>query len=332
MNIPAYTLYLALAAIAASTLGTYWFIRYARQSGILDHPNTRSSHSTPTPRGGGSVFAVVTIGCWSILALGDSLAPADALALIVPGAGMALTGYLDDRYDLGRRVRLASQVLAATLLLAFCHTPSSPYFTHPLVLLVCGAVIVWLINLYNFMDGIDGIAASYGVTISVLAMILLAWSGQVQLVPAIGVLTASLCGFLFYNWPPAKVFMGDAGSTFLGVTFAALFILTFDAIDWVTWAILFAAFLGDSSITLATRILSGQNWAQPHRLHMYQKLAPERRQHKKISMLYSLYTLFWLFPLACVYQGMDINPVLPLLLAYLPVLVLCRKVSAGLVR
>ncbi len=312
-----------------SLIGTRLFQKRAYRAGLFDQPNARSSHTTPTPRGAGLIFSLITIGAWATTWKLNVTATQLAIPLIFPGLLVTLTGFIDDLTQLNRRARLAIQFVAALALIALTYDPSNAYYFNIWTLFITCIAIVWLINLYNFMDGIDGMAALYGITVSILASIALATSGNTAGILVFLPLAASLTGFIIFNWPPAKVFMGDAGSTFLGYSFAATAILFHSIIPWSGWAILLACFITDTSWTLAVRIFTGQAWAAPHRSHAYQKLSQRLNNHTPITLAYSAITLIWLFPIFCFHQYGDLSVIPALLLAYTPIIVMCRKASAG---
>jgi Fuc2NAc and GlcNAc transferase len=164
---------------------------------------------------------------------------------------------------------------------------------------VCGLAAVWLINLYNFMDGIDGLAGGEAVSVALTALILLAGKGRSDLAAGAGLAGASALGFLFWNWPPAKIFMGDVGSGFLGVILAGLALASaFEPGPWpVVWLILLALFGVDATVTLARRLARKARVYQAHREHAYQHAA-RRWGHRRVSMAALAVNLGYLFPLA----------------------------------
>jgi Fuc2NAc and GlcNAc transferase len=157
--------------------------------------------------------------------------------------------------------------------------------------------LVWMINLYNFMDGIDGLAGVEAVCASGLGGLLLARSGLGEAVLALGGASA---GFLVWNWPPAKVFMGDVGSGFLGVVFGVLAIASAKERPWLVWVwlILLAVFVVDSTLTLIRRLIAGARWYEAHCCHAYQHAARRWGSHSKVTLAMMAVNLGWLFPLA----------------------------------
>lgn len=261
-----------------SWFGTKLFVLYARRHAILDLPNERSSHLIPTPRGGGAVFAGLF---GAVVLLCTVLFPEDMplwLALLGGGAVVAGVGWIDDRTPLKARYRLVAHVLAAGwALFAFGGMPSVAFGDAALSLgrwgtlfALCGGV--WAINLYNFMDGIDGLAAGEAFVVAVAGALLLVRE-HVAVSFALFALAACVSGFLWWNWSPAKVFMGDAGSGFLGFVFFAFAVYTENAgsMSVFLWAVAGAVFIVDATLTLASRIRRGERVAQAHREHLFQR-------------------------------------------------------------
>jgi Fuc2NAc and GlcNAc transferase len=157
-----------------------------------------------------------------------------------------------------------------------------------------------MINLYNFMDGIDGIAGTEAVCVGGLGGLLLAWSGLAGFSSAAIVLAASSAGFLVWNWPPAKIFLGDVGSGFLGFVFGVLAISSAKERLWLLWPwlILLSIFIVDSMLTLARRLIVGARWYESHRSHAYQHAARWHASHLRVTLAVAAVNIAWLFPLA----------------------------------
>jgi Fuc2NAc and GlcNAc transferase len=267
------------------------FRDYALSRGMIDVPNHRSSHREATARGGGIVIVAVCLaGVALALALGW-LAPRAALALGGGGIAVAAVGWLDDRNGVPARVRLLVHFAAAAWAV-FCIRPALllPGLAQPLagvaadVLAVFG--IVWLVNLYNFMDGIDGIAGGEAVTTGVAggAMLWLVAPGIALLYLTTG---AAALGFLRWNWAPARIFMGDVCSGFLGFLFAAL-ALAAERVAGVPSVLLLLpllVFILDATWTLFARLLRGERVHEAHRTHTYQRLVAAGWSHARVSTL-----------------------------------------------
>lgn len=230
--------------------------------------------------------------------------------LFVGGTVIAAVGFVDDRIDLDRRLRLgAHAALAVWILLWVGGAPSVEIGGAPLDLGPAGDVfallaVTWFINLYNFMDGVDGMAASGTIFFSVAAGALLLLAGErTDLSAAFGYLAAATLGFLPLNLPKARLFMGDTGSGFLGYSVAALAVVTMSqgAMSAWVWIILLGYFLSDTGVTLVLRlVLHGRRFYRTHRDHAYQNLARIWGSHGRITALVTAVHLVWLFPLALI--------------------------------
>jgi UDP-N-acetylmuramyl pentapeptide phosphotransferase/UDP-N-acetylglucosamine-1-phosphate transferase len=281
-----------------SALGVWIIRQYAERRHIIDHPNERSSHSAPTPRGGGLAIVIVVLAAGCVAAINSNLT--QSLIYLICGAVIAYLGWRDDLHSLSPRVRFAVQglvTLASVLGMGYFKSVTIPLFGQ-LQLGVIGFIItiLWIVgltNAYNFMDGIDGIAG--GVALSAaLGWMFLATRTDNHFVywVALAVGAGSL-GFLFHNWSPAKIFMGDAGSTFLGYTFAVLPLLSAseggDALMLGT--LLMWTFIMDAGVTFIRRALKRENVFAAHRLHLYQRLIIGGYKHATVTLLYIFLTL-----------------------------------------
>jgi len=311
---------------------------YALRRGMLDHPNERSSHATATPRGGGvAIVAVVTCAAL-VLGLRGALAPAAAIAWCIGGVLIAAVGFIDDRRGLSPLPRLLAHFVAAVLLLvaagglAPLPWPGEPVDLGPIGLALAVAAVIWSINLFNFMDGIDGIAASQAAFVTGGATLLVIWQGSPgahTLMAA--VVCATSLGFLAWNWPPARIFMGDVGSGFLGFTIAVCAVLTLaeGAVTLWTWIVLHGLFLADATTTLLVRLARGERFYQAHRLHAYQRLSRRWRSHRSVTQLCWAINLGWLLPLAAVSVAYPEDGVVAAVAALAPLFVAAALVRAG---
>lgn len=246
---------------------------------LMDKPIARSSHQRPTPRGGGLVFVILTFIA-NTLALFNGLPVVESssavLFLVIP---LAIVGFLDDCFNLSVVLRYAFQL--ATALLVILVSPLSPPW--PLIPLLLFAVTA-VINFTNFMDGLDGLVAGcMFVAISALAINLDApWP--------FSTLAGSLLGFLVWNWSPAKVFMGDVGSTFLGAVFSGLVLQASSWPEAFGYLLLATPLLADACLCVPRRLLSGQRIFQAHRLHLFQRLNQAGWSHASVSLTYLIAT------------------------------------------
>jgi len=280
---------------------------YALRRGMLDVPNERSSHAQATPRGGGAAIVAVVTCAALALALAGALSHMAAIAWCVGGVLIAAVGFIDDRRGLAPLMRLTAHLVAAVLLfvaaggLAPLPWPGGSVDLGSLGLVLAVAAVIWSINLLNFMDGIDGIAASQAAFVTGGATLLVIWRGtpDVQTLLAAVVCAGSL-GFLAWNWPPARIFMGDVASGFLGFAIAACAVLTMrdGPLTLWTWIVLHGVFLADATTTLLVRLARGERIYQAHRLHAYQRLSRRWRSHRNVTLLCWAVNLGWLLPLA----------------------------------
>lgn len=331
------SLLIVLAGLLACGL-TALLRRYALSRSLLDIPNARSSHSQPTPRGGGVAIVIAfLLGACALFDRGE-VSEALFIALIGAGSGIALLGFLDDHGHIAARWRLLGHFLASAWCLYWLGGLAPlEAFGGRWDLGVTGSALallylVWLLNLYNFMDGIDGIASVEAISVCLGAALLSQLVGAIELVPIILLLAATCAGFLFWNFPPAKIFMGDAGSGFLGIVLGGLSLQA----AWINgnllwgWLILLGVFIVDATLTLLRRLLRGEKVYEAHRSHAYQFAARQFNQHLPVTLAVLLINLLWLLPVAIsVVMGWIPGP-LGVALAYLPLLVLAFNYKAGL--
>ncbi len=316
-----------------------WVARcYAMSNKLMDIPNERSSHSVATPRGGGVAIVAVTVVAVGVLWTAGVESGWVLGAFVGGGLLVATVGYIDDHSHVPPSWRLLVHVTAAGLVLVAVggFPPLRAFgFEWNLGALIPSVLvtlfIVWLLNLYNFMDGIDGIASVQAVTVAGAAAALLWYHGLTDLAMLSAVLAAVSLGFLAWNWPPAKIFMGDVGSGFLGFCFGALTAMTFAAsalFIWV-WLILLGAFLVDATVTLIRRVLRREPFYEAHRTHAYQYASRKLRSHLSVTLAVGVINLFWLLPMASLVALGRLDGALGLLVAYVPLLGLALYFKAG---
>ena len=285
--------------------GTWLARRYAISRQLLDEPGDRRSHSTPTPRGGGIAIVAAMLLAIGYLAFRDP-AMASALNAIAGGLGLvAGIGWIDDHRPLPPLLRLVVQALAALLLGWAISALGGGRFAASASVLTA----MVLVNVWNFMDGIDGLAASQAVLVA-LAYGFLAQSGPPAWLAL--ALAAACMGFLPFNVPRARIFLGDVGSGALGYLLAVLVAWTvfLPHGGWRAASMLLplAAFLVDASLTLLTRMLKRQRWWLPHTEHAYQHWARRRRGHGMVTLAYAGWTaVMILFMLAAGSRGLAFN-------------------------
>lgn len=331
------TLWMLPAVAGFSLLLTWLLRRYALTRHIIDIPNARSSHTVPTPRGGGVAIVVSFLISVAVLAMTGGAGLPVLWALLGAGAGIAVLGFLDDHGHIAARWRLLGHFTAALWVLYWLGgLPVLPVFGYSLDMGLVGAVLaslylVWLLNLYNFMDGIDGIASIEAICVCAGGAVLYVLLGQPALAVLPLLLAAAVAGFLFWNFPPARIFMGDAGSGFLGM---ALGILSLQA-AWVkgalfwSWLILLGVFIVDATFTLLRRMLRGDKVYEAHRSHAYQYASRQFGRHLTVTQAVGVINLLWLLPIALLVGLGSLDGGAGVLIAYAPLLVLALKFRAG---
>jgi glycosyltransferase WbpL len=281
--------------------------RRASASGLIDVPNERSSHKVPTPRGGGVSIVIALTGALVVYAISGVVTPALLLALGGGGLAVAVVGFLDDRYQLAASRRLAVHFIAAFWALAWLGGLPPLSIGDKLVDLglagyAIGALgIVWTLNLFNFMDGIDGIAASEAGFIAWSGTALAMFTGIEAGVGPLGAAFGAAClGFLLWNWPPARIFMGDVGSGYLGFVVAIIAIVAArqNSAALYAWLILGGVFFMDATVTFLRRLARGEKVHVAHRSHAYQWLARRWQSHRRVTVGVLALNFIWLLPMA----------------------------------
>jgi Fuc2NAc and GlcNAc transferase len=334
MSVP---LLLALV-FAGAGIGTGVLRRYALARQLMDVPNDRSSHSVPTPRGGGVSIVITFVLGVAFLADAGIIDTRTAIALDGAGSIVALIGFLDDHRSVAARWRLLAHFAAAVWALAWMGgLPPVPLFGAVVDLGVPGDAIaaftlVWLLNLYNFMDGIDGIAGVEAITVCLGALLLYVNHPAAypeSIFPLL--LAAATLGFLLWNYPKAKIFMGDAGSGFVGLTLGVLAIhgATIAPRFLWSWVILLGAFLVDATITLLWRIARRECLYQAHCSHAYQHAAQRVGRHVPVTLAVGAINLVWLLPLALLVGNGRVSPGVGMLLAFGPLVWIAVRLRAG---
>lgn len=319
MTIAALALLTLGLATAASLFSTRLALAYLRSQQLLDIPNERSSHAKPTPRGGGIGVVPILLAGWGLL-IGFGFAPSSLIPVIAAAAGLAALSFFDDRRGLSARLRLAVQVLALAVVVPVLTWPDAAALAPLPLNAVMAAVFVggvWFVNLYNFMDGIDGICGVetgvIGGGIAVLAMLRPELSGL--LLPAL-VFAGCGLGFLWWNWHPARLFMGDVGSVPLGLAGFWLLCELALAGAWTAALLLPLYYLSDATSTLLRRLVRGEKVWQAHRSHAYQLAVQRGRSHSSVSFAVGLCGVA-LVGLACLTETAATGALDPLRLAAL---------------
>ena len=287
MEVPFLLVIICMITTVIASIGC-GVMRYVamKKSILMDVPNHRSSHEMPMPRGGGAPMAVAAITAIALLGIIRShLVPAKWVwALCVGGGAITWIGWQDDRFSLSPQKRFMVHVVAAVWAVNWLIPVDTPI----LYKVLAGFWIAWSINFYNFMDGLDGLAGAQAVFVGMAAGYI---AGRVGTQPTLAinwVIASSALGFLFWNWHPAKIFMGDAGSGFLGYAFGCLAIGSGAGWDggFPTYILLLALFWGDATFTLLRRILQGKKFWKAHNEHLYQKAAQKGFSHLEITLFF----------------------------------------------
>lgn len=329
--------WLAAALVGFSFALTYWLRRYALHKSLLDIPNGRSSHTVPTPRGGGVAIVVGYLAGLGWMFASAGLDFPMFLALSGAGTMIAALGFLDDHGHIAARWRLLGHFLAAVWGL---------FWLGGLAPVVCFGVsldmgligdvlaafyLVWLLNLYNFMDGIDGIASVEAISVCLGIALIYVLSGSAGTAWLPILLASAVAGFLIWNFPPAKIFMGDAGSGFLGVILGLLSIQA----AWISsqffwaWLILLGVFIVDATVTLIRRLIRGDKVYEAHRSHAYQYASRRFGRHLPVTSAVGVINFCWLLPVALCVTLTGLDGALGVLIAYIPLVVLAIRFHAG---
>jgi Fuc2NAc and GlcNAc transferase len=336
---------LAIAIPIAVFIGSWWLTGrlrdYALARHVVDVPNGRSSHSVATPRGGGLAIALAALPAFVLAALAGMLPWPHFWAFAGGGALVAAIGFLDDLASVSPSRRLSAHFAAAAWVL-WCigGLPPVRLFDGSFDLGWVGIALavlylVWLLNLTNFMDGIDGIAAIESITVSLAGAVLYTvapvaaphWAAPL-------IVAAAALGFLVWNWPPARIFMGDAGSGFLGLMLGALSLQaawSAPPLLW-SWVILVGVFAVDATMTLARRAIRRERISAAHRTHAYQHAAQYCGAHRTVTLAVAAINLFWLLPLATLVARGSLDGLLGVLIAYTPLAAVAAWLGAGVPR
>lgn len=307
-------------------------------TGLLDIPNWRSAHKAPVPRGGGlAIVATYLAGVGAFSAAG-LIEPSVAIATVGAGLLVGTVGYIDDHRHVSAKWRLLFHFIAAAWVLVWLGgLPPLGLGGMPLVSgwpgqILAAVYLVWMLNLYNFMDGIDGIAGLEAVTVGFGAVTLHLLDDPAQsasLLP--GLLAFTTLGFLIWNWPPARIFMGDVGSGFLGLVLGLMSV--YDARlgqDWFWgWLILLAVFVVDATFTLLRRAVRGEKVFEAHKSHAYQAAAQKLGAHRPVTVAIGAINLFFLLPVAYLVISGHMNAALGLFIAYMPLVAIALFFNAG---
>jgi Fuc2NAc and GlcNAc transferase len=330
-------LWMILTVFSLSLVLTWALRRYALKAALMDIPNERSSHTVPTPRGGGVAIVVSFVVALPILAELDVLTWSDVTAVGGAGLLVAALGFADDHGHIAALYRLLGHFFAAAWLLFWLGglAPVS-FFGYGVDMGLIGftlavVYLVWLLNLYNFMDGIDGLASVEAISACLGMCVVYYVAGLSDLVWPPLILAVAVSGFLFWNFPPAKIFMGDAGSGFLGITLGGLSLVSAwhsPEMLWC-WVIMLGVFVVDATFTLLKRVGRGEKVYQAHCSHAYQNASRFYSSHKRVTLMVAAINTFWLMPIALLVASGVVTGMAGVALAYSPVILVAWKFDAG---
>jgi Fuc2NAc and GlcNAc transferase len=304
MTAPQWLLVGAAALLAALITG--WVRRLALAHALLDVPNERSSHTVATPRGGGIAVVIVVTAAAVLLAVTRAM-PLPLLYALLGGLVVSAAGFADDRHSLRPGVRLAAHFAAALWAVYWLRgLPPLQIGAHVVQLQASGyciavLTVVWTLNLFNFMDGIDGLAASEAMFITAVGGLLLGAGGGSGATATMSLVLAAACaGFLVWNWPPARIFLGDVGSGYIGYVLSVLALSAGheNAVNAWVWLLLGGAFFTDATVTLTYRTLRRKRVHEAHRTHAYQHQAVRWRSHRAVTATLVLINALVLLPCA----------------------------------
>ncbi len=292
---------------------TYFIKNYMIKKSLVATVNERSSHTTPTPHGGGIALSITWFIGLIYLYFTGEIEPNLFYALLC-GAIISIVSFFDDIYELSPKTRLIAQAVVAfgglyflggfEILTFGIFDIQNPILTN----IFAFFMIIWFINLYNFLDGINGYAGSEAVFLAIAGFVL--FGGNHFLILAVATL-----GFLYWNWNKAKIFMGDVGSTLLGYNIAifTIYYANQEATNFWIWIILFAVYWLDATLTLIRRKRNKEKLSQAHKKHFYQRLNQSGWSHYKVTN-YSIILNFCLFSIVYLFSNILISLVISAIL------------------
>ncbi len=290
-NIIPYMVLAILGSFLLAVIVTWSAKQYALRTGILDRPNDRSSHTADIPRGGGVGIVFPILIALIIILLSGSYDRHTLLVFLFVVGLLAVVGWLDDKYEVHFLLRIIAQLIGGVVVLSVIGAidflgifgKNIPLlFLAPITTLLW---FVWMTNLYNFMDGIDGIAAGQGAVAGCFLGIWFTIHNDYVMALFSYVIMAASLGFLVWNWAPARIFMGDVGSLTLGGVFALMAVVAYKnhQIPFGAFLLLFGVFLADATVTLIKRVIQGKIFWRAHREHFYQRAVIAGWSHAQVT-------------------------------------------------
>jgi len=327
--------YLALiiSTLVVSLVASVGYLRFASRYGPYATPNYRSLHQKVIPRGAGLAVAFTALLGYLYLYLDHELSSSQLMVYVIGGLVVAAMGAADDRLDISARYRMPFQFLMAGWICYWLRglAPIDLGFT-VINLSIIGHVVlivalVWFYNLYNFIDGIDGMASSATIFLCFALGLIFCFQHQETLGVILALLGVASAGFMAFNWPPARMFLGDAGSSFMAYILSAVFVesLWHNAAGLWYWLIIGGFYFTDTTLTTTVRILTVPGWYRPHRSHAYQNLARVWNSHRKVVLLVMAINILWVIPLLLLALKYEAWAIGVTVLVYVPLTALCLK-------
>lgn len=295
-----------IIAFLLSFFGVLLFKKFALKFKFVAVPNERSLHKKETPQGGGIIISLIVLSFIFYLYLSGDMQENEFFAIFMGGLILSVIGFLDDILEINAGVRLIIQILVASWSLYLLGgIPYTDFFSsipevYIIVNFIAIVIFVWFVNAFNFIDGIDGLASSNAFFFSISIGGYFLWQKIEPYGSVLIVLAAASLAFLFFNWPQAKIFLGDAGSNFFGYIFGIILLITVkkENISIWTWLIIFTYLITDTTTTTILRMFLVKGWYHTHRSHAYQNLARVLENHKFVTQLILCFDVIYLLPLA----------------------------------
>lgn len=315
---------LCISIMLFSCLIIYLIRFYSIKYNKFDVPNYRSSHTQPTPKSGGLCVVLTLLMTIIYLFLYEMVENSIAIGMLMGLSIVAITGLIDDYKDISIVKRMFTYMLSAVFSIYMIGGLTSisinnyTFHLEYLGYILSVLLVVWLINLYNFMDGTDGFAAIQTITVSLFCTYLFIATENVSYTILILCLFSSTLAFLFWNWSPAKIFMGDVGSCSIGFLFGYLAIYTEERsiISISIWLILLAPFIGDATFTLLKRMLNREKWYEAHNTHAYQKFFHSGFSHSQLAIGLFLLNVLIIWPCAYIANRHKSLEIVMIILSY----------------
>tara|TARA_B100001996_G_C18620955_1_gene577697 strand:+ start:267 stop:1292 length:1026 start_codon:yes stop_codon:yes gene_type:complete len=322
---PINLLILSLVYVITSFIITLLVLKISIKNNLFDIPNSRSSHTIPKPKGGG-IGIIIPLATTVLILFSNEMISVEITKSIVIGLIFITTiGLIDDYHNLSASIRIIAYLVGSGFSLhligglEFVSINENTFYLGNIGYFFGVIFLVWLTNLYNFMDGTDGFAAIQTICVSLFCFFLFFLSENLPFYIIMLCMASTTIGFLYWNWAPAKIFMGDAGSCTIGFLFGLFCIYTEneEIISITVWAILLAPFIGDATFTLLKRIANSARWYEAHNSHAYQKLYQHGFSHNQLALGLFAANIFLIWPLGYFAYTYEKYELLMLVLTYI---------------